>query len=163
MPSSRSAALAEQDHGTIVVEDALLCRGFVQLPKQVLYARNLSRDAKLLYAVLLGYAWQEQRCFPGYHRLCEDMAASENMVRKYMRELEAAHLVSQHRRGQGRTNIYIFHDLRTAKIEVQGHHKIAVVEPQESHGNKEAVQRETTQEESGIRDSMQATIQKEAP
>src|SRR5690348_8654943 len=128
---SKQAVLDEQEPDTLVVEDPTLYHGFVQLPKLVLYARNLSRDAKLLYAVLLGYAWQEQRCFPGYGRLCADLDASENAVRKWMRELENAHLTSQRRRGQGRTNVYLFNDLRAAKIEIQEHHKMAVVEPQE--------------------------------
>ncbi len=109
----------QPEPGTLLLEDQTLRYGFVQLPKQILYARNLSRDAKLLYAVLLGYAWQEGRCFPGYRRLCEDMGASENMVRKYMRELEAVDLLRQKRRGLGKTNIYTLRDLRTAKIEVQ--------------------------------------------
>lgn len=104
---------------TLLLEDQSLRYGFIQLPRLVLYARNLSRDAKLLYAILLGYAWQEGRCFPGYHRLCEDMQASENAVRKYMRELEAVNLLRQRRRGLGKTNIYTLLDLRTAKIEVQ--------------------------------------------
>ncbi len=107
---------------TLLLEDQSLRYGFVQLPKLVLYARNLSRDAKLLYAILLGYAWQERRCFPGYNRLCDDMQASENAVRKYMRELEAMDLLRQKRRGLGKTNIYTLLDLRTAKIEVQEPH-----------------------------------------
>jgi len=104
---------------TLLLEDQSLRYGFIQLPKQVLYARNITRDAKFLYAILLGYAWQEGRCFPGYHRLCEDMQASENAVRKYMRELEAVNLLRQKRRGLGKTNIYMLLDLRTSKIEVQ--------------------------------------------
>jgi hypothetical protein len=104
---------------TLLLEDQSLRYGFIQLPRLVLYAYNLSRDAKLLYAVLLGYAWQEGRCFPGYHRLCGDMQASENAVRKYMRELEAVNLLRQRRRGLGKTNIYTLLDLRTSKIEVQ--------------------------------------------
>jgi hypothetical protein len=104
---------------TLVVEDQSLRYGFVQLPKQVLRARNLSRDAKLLYAVLLGYAWEEGRCFPGYARLCADMGASENAVRKYMRELQEVRLLSQKRRGLGKTNLYRLHDLRAAHLEVQ--------------------------------------------
>ena len=92
MPPTALAAQEQQDYHPLSVEGPALQRGFVQLPKLVLYAQHLSRDAKLLYAVLLGYAWQEQRCFPGYQRLCDDMNASENMVRKYMRELEAVHL-----------------------------------------------------------------------
>src|SRR5690348_10019218 len=140
---SKQAVLDEQEPDTLVVEDPTLYHGFVQLPKLILYARNLSRDAKLLYAVLLGYAWQEQRCFPGYQRLCDDMNASENMVRKYMRELEAVHLLSQRRRGQGRTNLYLLHHLRTANIEVQERHNSAVLEPQESEDNEEPVKKQT--------------------
>jgi hypothetical protein len=109
----------QPESDTLLLEDQSLRYGFIQLPKLVLYARNITRDAKFLYAILLGYAWQEGRCFPGYHRLCEDMQASENAVRKYMRELEAVNLLRQKRRGLGKTNIYTMLDLRTAKIEVQ--------------------------------------------
>ncbi|HEY7420190.1 MAG TPA: helix-turn-helix domain-containing protein, partial [Ktedonobacteraceae bacterium] len=162
MPIITSSAVREAPvSDTMLVEDAALPRGFVQLPKAVLYARHLSRDAKLLYAVLLGYAWQEQRCFPGYQRLCADLNASENAVRSWMRELEAAHLISQRRRGQGRTNLYLFHDLRTAPIAVQEHHKNAVVEPQEAQDNKEAVQIKTAQEESDLRNSKRTPLRRE--
>ncbi|HLW02412.1 MAG TPA: helix-turn-helix domain-containing protein [Ktedonobacterales bacterium] len=153
MPIPSSAVLEAPASGAMLVEAASLPRGFVQLPKAVLYARHLSRDAKLLYAVLLGYAWQDQRCFPGYQRLCADLTASENAVRTWMRELEAAHLISQRRRGQGRTNLYLFHDLRTATLEVQEQHKMAVVEPQEAQDNEEAVHKEKEHKASGVRTS----------
>lgn len=131
-PERLDPADPELEPDTLIIADQSLRLGFIQLPKLILYARNISRDAKLLYAVLLGYAWQAQRCFPGYQRLCHDMGASENAVRKYMRELEAVGLLHQRRRGQGRTNIYILTDLRTAKIEVQ--------EPQEIRTAKSEVQ-----------------------
>lgn len=57
------------------------------------------------------------------------------MVRKHMRELEATKLLSQKRRGQGKTNIYLLHDLRTSKIEVLEPTKIEVQEPQKLRGN----------------------------
>jgi len=141
--------------GTLVLEDQSLVYGFIQLPKQILWAGNLSRDAKILYAVLLGYAWEQQQCFPGYARLCADLGASENMVRKYMRELEAVDLLSQRRRGLGKTNIYLLHDLRTAKIEVQEPHKprtsrIEVPEPTKSTAQeptKSAVKQYTEEQE----------------
>ncbi len=163
MPPTALAAQEQQDYHPLSVEGPALQRGFVQLPKLVLYAQHLSRDAKLLYAVLLGYAWQEQRCFPGYQRLCADLDASENAVRTWMRELEDSHLISQRRRGQGRTNIYIFHDLRTAHLEVQDQHKMAVVEPQEFEDNEEAVERETGEEQSGIRTSSRVHTSNEEP
>jgi hypothetical protein len=124
----------DQEPNTLLLEDATLAHGFVLLPKLILYACNLSRDAKLLYAVLLGYAWQEQRCWPGYTRLCADLDASENAVRKWMRELEAVHLLSQRRRGLGLSNLYTLHDLRTAKIEVQEPHKTKGQEPRKTEG-----------------------------
>jgi hypothetical protein len=153
MPMPSSTVLEPPEPDTLIIEEASLPRGFVQLPKAVLYSRHLSRDAKLLYAVLLGYAWQEQRCFPGYQRLCADLDASENAVRMWMRELEAAHLISQRRRGQGRTNLYLFHDLRTAHLEVQDQHQRVVVEPQEAEDNEEAVQKQTEHKTSGVRTS----------
>lgn len=104
--------------GTLIIEDQSMRYGFVQLPKQVLWASNLSRDAKLLYAVLLGYAWQEKSCFPGYDRLSLDMGATRKIVRKYMQELEGVKLIAQKRRGLGLTNLYRLPDLRLAKLDI---------------------------------------------
>lgn len=155
---------------TLVLEDQSLRYGFVQLPKQILWAKNLSRDAKMLYAVLLGYAWQEGHCYPGYPRLCDDMGASENMVRKYMRELEAVGLLRQKRRGQGRTNLYTLPDIRTAKIEVQEPHQSrpsntevqepqfsAAPEPAKTEGKVETGKEEADQYPSNIRKTTKQT------
>ncbi|HEX6779387.1 MAG TPA: DnaA N-terminal domain-containing protein [Ktedonobacterales bacterium] len=147
---STQAPLEEQEPNTLLLEDATLAHGFVLLPKRILSARNLSRYAKLLYAVLLGYAWQEQRCWPGYTRLCADLDASENAVRKWMRELEVVHILSQRRRGLGLSNLYTLHDLRTAKIEVQEPHKTKVQEPRKTAGldpQKSEDDEETREEE----------------
>ena len=152
MPGNRLCAVHMRDDvgdhrfdaepNTLLLEDRSLANGFIQLPKVVLHAANLSRDAKLLYAILLSYAWQASRCFPGYRRLCEDMQASENMVRKYMRELQALRLLSQKRRGLGRTNIYTLHDLRTAKIEVLEPSDLAVLKPQKPADKEETEEKE---------------------
>jgi DNA-binding transcriptional regulator YhcF (GntR family) len=133
------------DPNTLIVEDESLRYGFIQLPRQLLYARNLSYAAKLLYAVLLGYAWQEGSCFPGYRRLCLDMQANEKTVRRYMRELESIRLLSQKRRGQGKTNIYVLHDLRTVKFTVQEPPNFTVQERQNSPGNNKQNNKETEQ------------------
>lgn len=153
-----------REPNTLVLEDQSIRHGFIQLPRQILLAKNLSRDAKMLYAVLLHFAWQEDHCYPGYPRLCEDMGASENMVRKYMRELEAVGLLRQKRRGQGRTNLYTLPDLRTAKIEVQDpqHPRTAqtevqdpqfsdVPEPAKTAGKVETGEKETDQYPSNLR------------
>jgi len=105
------------ESGTLLVEDETLRAGFTQIPNRVLHARNLSRDAKLLYGFLLSYAWQQGRCFPGYAQLCADMGASPSIVRKYMRELETVGLLVQKRRGLGKTNLYTLCSLSRATLE----------------------------------------------
>jgi hypothetical protein len=100
----------DQDAGTLAVASAALRGGFVLLPRTLLHAPGLSRDAKLLYAVLLSYAWQEGRCFPGYARLQADLQCSVNSVTKWMQELQGARLVTRRRRGQGKTTVYTLHD-----------------------------------------------------
>jgi Helix-turn-helix domain len=132
------------ESNTLIIEDQALASGFVQLPKIVLRTHSLSRDAKLLYAILLSYAWQAGRCFPGYKRLCDDMQAGETIVRRYMRELQTRGLLSQRRRGQGQTNIYTLTKISTARLtapepsksEVQEHHFLQdKEEPEEQDAN----------------------------
>jgi Helix-turn-helix domain len=147
VPRHLQSDVIRVEPNTLIIEDQSLRHGFVQLPKQILYARNLSHVAKLLYAVLLGYAFQEAQCFPGYRRLCEDLQASENMIRKHMRELQAVGLLSQKRRGQGKTNLYILHDLRTAKIEVLEPAKIEVQKPHILRGNNKQKNNKEKKEE----------------
>ena len=98
-----AADLDAQAAGTLAVASAALRGGFVLLPRTLLHAPGLSRDAKLLYAVLLSYAWQRGSCFPGYARLQADLGCGINQVTKYLRELEASGLVTRHRRGLGKT------------------------------------------------------------
>ena len=99
-----------QDAGTLAVANTALRGGFVLLPRTLLHAPGLSRDAKLLYAVLLSYAWQRGSCFPGYARLQHDLQCGVNQVTKYLRELEGAGLVTRRKRGQGKTTLYTLHD-----------------------------------------------------
>jgi hypothetical protein len=84
--------------------------GFVLLPRAVLHQADLSRDARLLYAVLLSYSWQEGRCFPSYQRLKADLGCGLNQITKYLRELESAGLVTRRRRGLGYSTVYTLHD-----------------------------------------------------
>jgi len=104
--------------GTLLIEDETLRAGFTQMPNRVLRAPNLSRDAKILYAFLLSYAWQRGHCFPGYAQLCADMGASHSIVRKYMHELEVVGLLVQRRRGLGKTNLYTLRSLSRATLEI---------------------------------------------
>src|SRR3954468_10741354 len=45
--------------------DVLTAKGYTQVPNHVLVSDRLSPGAKLTYAMLLKYAWQNDSCFPG--------------------------------------------------------------------------------------------------
>jgi len=93
---------------TIVLEgaDALSRKGFTQVPNHVLEATNLSPGAKLAYAMLLKYAWQNDFCFPGQDRLAKDMGVTRKSVNTYIKELATKNYLTIKRQGQGKPNIY---------------------------------------------------------
>lgn len=86
--------------------DALSQRGFTQVPNHVLDNDRLSPGAKLTYAMLLKYAWQNDFCFPGQNRLSKDMGVSLRSTNTYIHELEQKDFITITRRGQGRPNLY---------------------------------------------------------
>ena len=93
---------------TIVLRgaDALSQAGFTQVPNSVLKSEKLSPGAKLTYAMLLSYAWQNDFCFPGQETLAKDMGASARSIVRYISELEEGQFLTIKKRGQGKVNIY---------------------------------------------------------
>src|SRR5215467_2445633 len=90
----------------IVGADPVTRHGFTQVPNFVLTKKEISVGAKLAYAMLLKYAWNNDACFPGQVKLAEDMGATDRSVRTYLKELEAAELLEIKQRGLGKTNLY---------------------------------------------------------
>ncbi len=108
---------ARSDANTLRIENEALRRGFTLIPNYILRARGISRDAKMLYSILLSYAWQTDSCFPGYDRLMEDMQCGRPQVAKYIKELKDVGLIEVRRRGQGLTSIYTLKDIRGEEIQ----------------------------------------------
>lgn len=92
-------------------EDQGQRKGYTEFPKVVQFDRSLSRHARFLYSLLLGYAWQDEECFPGQETLMLDMGCKDEQLRKYMIELRDAGLVTWKRRGQGKPNLYTIKSL----------------------------------------------------
>ncbi len=90
----------------IVGADPITLHGFTQVPNVILTNKGLSVGAKLAYAMLLHYAWQNNFCFPGQERLATDIGAGKRSVIRFMAELERAGFVAVKRRGLGQTNLY---------------------------------------------------------
>ncbi len=97
----------------IVVENEMLRAGFAAFPYLVLRDLRLSVGARLAYAVLLMYAWQEGSCFPGQERMAHDTGVSPRHLRRYLVELRDTGYVSWRKVMPGGTNTYFLHDVKS--------------------------------------------------
>jgi DNA-binding transcriptional ArsR family regulator len=86
--------------------DAATAGGFTQVPNFLLKSKKLSAGDKMVFAMLLSYAWQNNYCFPGQEKLADDLGLVDRTVRRHLKALEAAKLLVIRRRGQGKTNVY---------------------------------------------------------
>ena len=102
---------------TIVVLNEALKHGFTQIPRYILFDHKLSFGARLTYAVLLSYAWQEGSCFPGQDRMSGNLGVTRRAISTYLVELKKHKYVDWKRRGLGKTNIYYILDYKPLKIE----------------------------------------------
>src|SRR3954447_16532409 len=93
----------------IVGADPVTRHGFTQVPNFILTKKDISVGAKLSYAMLLKYAWDNDACFPGQATLADDMGAAERSIRTYLKDLEMAGLLEIVQRGLGKTNLYRLH------------------------------------------------------
>jgi hypothetical protein len=100
------ADLLRERNIEIIGADPITRHGFTQVPNFILTKKEISVGAKLAYAMLLKYAWDNDACFPGQVKLAEDMGAGERSVRTYLKELEGATLLEITQRGLGKTNLY---------------------------------------------------------
>ncbi|MEO1703621.1 MAG: helix-turn-helix domain-containing protein [Pseudomonadota bacterium] len=80
--------------------------GFTQVPNFILVSEKVSVGAKLTYAMLLKYAWQDDYCFPGQETLASDMGVGKRSVVRWIKELEEADFLNVQRRGLGKSNLY---------------------------------------------------------
>lgn len=100
-----SEALAERN---IILKngDILSARGFTQVPNYVLRSDEISPGAKLTYAMLLSYAWQNDFCFPGQARLADDIGVTDRSVRTYLKELQQKRYLDIKQQGLMKPNLY---------------------------------------------------------
>ena len=111
------------DKHTIVVLNEALKRGFTQIPNYVLRDIVLSAGARLTFAMLLSYAWQEDSCFPGQERLATDIGVSTRMVRMYLAELRDRGYIDWNQQGLNKTNIYYILDFHPRQVKSEADRK----------------------------------------
>lgn len=89
--------------------DLVSQKGYTLVPNYVLYTEKISVYAKLVYSMLLSYAWNKNAVFPGQDTLAKDCGVSNRTVIRAIKELEKQKFITIFRRGQGKTNLYLLH------------------------------------------------------
>ena len=97
----------------VIVENEMLRAGFAALPYLVLRDTGLSIGARVTYAVLLMYAWQEEACFAGQGKMSEDIGVSDRQVRDYLKELQDRGYIRIKRQGLSKPNLYYILDVKS--------------------------------------------------
>jgi len=100
----------------IIIENELLRSGFAAFPYLVMRDKQLSPGARLTYAFLLMYAWQEGSCFPGQARLAKDIGVSERHLQRYLYELRDSKYIQIERADKRFNNTYIILDKKPTKL-----------------------------------------------
>lgn len=121
-------ALVRQRVERVIIENEMLRAGFAALPYVVLRDTKLSIGARLTYAVLLSYAWQEEATFVGQDKMAKDMGISERQLQRYLYELRDGGYVEISREDRRFNNTYIIKDVKTKlKAKKRAGHDIGVV------------------------------------
>ena len=98
-----------QDKQNIILQgfDPISAGGFTQVPNFLLRDPKVSANAKVVYSMLLSYAWNNSYVFPGQERMGDDVGLSQPTIARAVKELEDQGWLEIQRRGQGKTNIYV--------------------------------------------------------
>src|SRR3954451_16407777 len=98
-----------KERQNIVLEgfDPVSAGGFTQVPNILLNETALSFAAKVSYAKLLSYAWNNNMVFPGQETMAKDIGSSRSVVNRAVMELQGRGWLQIQRRGQGKTNVYV--------------------------------------------------------
>lgn len=90
--------------------DFISQKGYTLIPNYVLHTDKLGSHAKLVYAMLLSYAWgRKNSSFPGQDRLAADCGLSISSIKRALDELKEHNFITVIRRGLNRTNVYVLH------------------------------------------------------
>ena len=106
----------DDDEKWAVFEDASEAQGFTLIENSLMREQNLSLKAKAVYGLLKSFAWQDPFCFPGQKTLVDCSSDGIDALKSGLKECKSFGLIDWKKRGQGKTNLYIFKSLRNREI-----------------------------------------------
>ena len=100
------------DQTVVLLDDSLRAtEGFTQIPNSVLRHPTLPIAAKLVYSVLLSYAWQDHFCHPAQESIAKDCSLSRRQVIRILKELKEVGAITWKQLGLNRPNRYYIHPI----------------------------------------------------
>ena len=105
------------DH--IIFENRMMQAGFAAFPYQVMKDKALSTGARLSYAFLLMYGWQEGSSFAGQEKMAEEMGISRAQVQRYLYELRDVGYIRVERQDKRFNNTYTVLDKVMSKLKTK--------------------------------------------
>jgi hypothetical protein len=103
---------------TVVTDGATT---YSPLPHDLMRDTRLSRDARLLYAILQSHWWQSGECYASHATLAAEMGCSLSGIRRYLDELIRVDAIEERPAGPRRAKSYRPHPFRT-DAPSSGHH-----------------------------------------
>lgn len=86
--------------------DDITLRGYVQMPRVVLFSKNLSDGDKITHLLLLSFAWQQPSCFPSQASLGNMRGKTERQMRRNLKSLSENRYINITQNGSARANTY---------------------------------------------------------
>ena len=121
----RIGEIAKKRVERIIVENELLRAGFAAFPYLVMRDKKLSTGARLTYAFLLMYAWQEGSCFTKQESMAEMMGVSSRQLQRYLYELRETGYILISREDRRFNNTYVLLDKKPTKLRKRPAHRRA--------------------------------------
>ena len=109
----KAGDLARERVNQIIIENETLKAGFAALPYLVMDDLRLSLGARMTYAYLLKFAWQEGSTFVSQATLAKHMGLGKRQLQRYLRELLETGYLAIERKDKRFTNTYILKDIRS--------------------------------------------------
>ncbi|MBC8508444.1 MAG: helix-turn-helix domain-containing protein [Chloroflexi bacterium] len=100
----------------VIFENKMMQAGFAALPYLVMRDTNLSLGARLTYAFLLMYAWQEGSCFTRQTKMADAIGVSRRALQRYIYELRNTEYIAIDRTDKRFNNTYKILDKGPTKL-----------------------------------------------
>ena len=85
--------------------------GYGYIPKSVMRCKNISIQAKAIYAYLISFAGRKSEAYPSRKLMCYDLNVSQDTLNKYLKELIEQKLISKtqsRKESKFANNVYCF-------------------------------------------------------